>query len=1543
MYDTDYRQVTLQHPDLFQPDYLRATRKGEATQPLCGNIEGWGPLSQLRYDFTPCFLDVWISSVAVFGIVAGAGAIWYLIKRRTPAEVGTNWHFYTKLGIIGALIITTALQACLQIEALPGIWFGDFRFWTSIISIASLAVIGTIQYLEHWRTRQPNGVVLFYWLFFLIAYAVKLRSLVAQEAFHTRLPYFVTFCVSLGLALLESVLEYLVPKKKSVYDTLGDEDECPIEYADVFSVLTFGWITPMMKYGYREFLTQDDLWNLRRRDTTKVTGSVMNESWAIELDKKNPSLWLAMFRGFGGPYFRGAVFKTMSDVLAFAQPQLLRLLITWVDSHRRPNPQPPIRGVAIAAAMFGVSVAQTVCLNQYFQRAFETGMRIRSSLTAMIYAKSLKLSNEGKANKSTGDIVNYMAVDTQRLQDLSQYGQQLWSAPLQITLCMVSLYQLVGLPMLAGVGVMILSIPLNGLIAKIMKTLQKEQMKNKDSRTRLMTEILNNMKSIKLYAWGQAFMKKLNFIRNDQELNTLRKIGAAQSVANFTWSCTPIAVSTSTFTIFVLTSNQPLSTELVFPCLTLLNLLSFPLAVLPMVITAIIEASVAVGRLTSFLAAEELQDDAVLRKPPATNVGDETLRIRDATFTWDRNDSEGRRCLEDINFTARKGELSCVVGRVGAGKTSLLEAILGDLWKIHGEVVIHGAIAYVAQQSWVMNASVKENIVFGHRWDPGFYERTIHACALTEDFKTLPDGDQTEVGERGISLSGGQKARLTLARAVYARADVYLFDDCLSAVDQHVGRHLIDNVFGPKGLLASKTRVLATNSIPVLMESDYVALLREGRILEQGTYEQLIAMRGEVAYLIRTANNEEESSAASSSIEESKSSGSSTDESKTVFGTDPISEEEDSEQEVQERLGSIEPIRPGRATTRKSSFVTLRRASTASFKGPHGKLLDDEVGNTRSKQSKEFSEQGQVKFDVYREYAKASNMIAVSIYLATLIGAQTVNVGGSLWLKHWAEVNSQYGGNPDAGKYVGIYLAFGVGGALLTVVQTLILWIFCSIEASRKLHERMAYAIFRSPMSFFETTPTGRILNRFSSDIYRVDEVLARTFNMLFVNTAKAAYTLALICAATPIFVILILPLGAIYLYIQRYYLRTSRELKRLDSISKSPIFAHFQESLGGITTIRAYRQQQRFAMENEWRVDANLRAYFTSINANRWLAVRLEFIGSFIILAAAGFAIIAVSAGGGPSAGMVGLAMSYALQITQSLNWIVRQTVEVETNIVSVERCLEYARLPSEAPDVLSKHRPKIGWPSQGAVEFKDYSTRYRPGLNLVLKNVNLDIKPHEKIGVVGRTGAGKSSLTLALFRIIEPSSGHIAIDDLNTSSVGLLDVRRRLAIIPQDAALFKGTVRDNLDPAHVRDDTELWSVLAHARLKDHISSMPGHLEAQIHEGGSNLSQGQRQLVSLARALLTPTNILVLDEATAAVDIETDALLQTTLRSNVFKDRTIITIAHRINTILDSDRIVVLDHGTVAEFDSPATLVKQKGLFYELVKEAGLLDGFEL
>ncbi|OJJ48270.1 hypothetical protein ASPZODRAFT_130231 [Penicilliopsis zonata CBS 506.65] len=1507
-------------------------------QLFCGNAEGWGPLSPYLFDLTPCFLDLTVALVAIFGLVLGAGALWLLFNKRSPQPVPKNWHFYAKLTVLATLILATALQASLQVETDTNLGFTDIRLWASILTLASLGVIYAVQYYEHWRSRQPNGVVLFYWVFFIVVYAIKLRSLVARKLYEDQLPYFITFCVSLGLAVVEFLLEYLVPKKQSAYDALGDEDECPYEYADVFSVLTFSWMTPLMKHGYKNFLTQDDLWNLRRRDTTRTTGETLQKIWEHELTKKQPSLWLALFKAFGGPYFRGAIIKSGSDILAFVQPQLLRLLISFIDSYRSENPQPVIRGVAIAIGMFLVSVSQTMCLHQYFQRAFDTGMRVKSALTALIYSKSLKLSSEGRASKTTGDIVNHMAVDQQRLADLTQFGMQLWSAPFQMILCMVSLYQLVGASMFAGVAVMILMIPLNGVIARFMKKLQIVQMKNKDSRTRLMTEILNNIKSIKLYAWNTAFMNKLSHIRNDLELNTLRKIGATQSIANFTWQTTPFLVSCSTFTVFVLTTDRPMTTEIVFPALTLFNLLTFPLSILPVVITSIIEASVAVNRLTDYFTAEELQPDAVNFQDPVTHVGDESVRVRDASFTWNRYKED---CvLQNIDFSARKGELSCIVGRVGAGKSSLLQAMLGDLWKKNGEVAIRGRIAYVAQQSWVMNASVRENIVFGHRWDPHFYDLTVEACALVEDFKTLPDGDQTEVGERGISLSGGQKARLTLARAVYARADIYLLDDVLSAVDQHVGRHLINKVLGSNGILNGKTRILATNAIPVLKEADFIALLREKTLIEKGTYEQLMAMKGEIANLIRTtlADSDEEGSSTTSGTEEDSRGLASPESSEvaTVTGND---DSEDSDLDEAEReIGSLAPIRAAADGPRRTSTATLRRASTASWQGPRRKLADEE-NVLKSKQTKESSQQGKVKWSVYGEYAKNSNVIAVCFYLFALLASQTAQVAGNFWLKRWSEMNERQGVNADAGKYVGIYLAFGLGSSLLVIVQNLILWIFCSIEASRKLHERMAFAIFRSPMSFFETTPSGRILNRFSSDIYRVDEVLARTFNMLFANSARALFTMLVIAFSTPAFLLLAIPLGWVYLSYQKYYLRTSRELKRLDSVTRSPIYAHFQESLGGISTIRAYRQENRFALENEWRMDANLRAFFPSIGANRWLAVRLEFIGSIIIFASAILAIISVTTGSGLSAGMVGLAMAYALQITASLNWIVRQTVEVETNIVSVERVLEYANLPSEAPEVIFKNRPTIGWPAQGAVSFKNYSTRYREGLDLVLKDINLDIKPREKIGVVGRTGAGKSSLTLALFRIIEPDQGSISIDDLNVSSIGLFDLRGRLAIIPQDPAMFEGSLRDNLDPRHVHDDTELWSVLEHARLKDHVASMEGQLDASITEGGSNLSQGQRQLVSLARALLTPSNILVLDEATAAVDVETDALLQRTLRSSVFQERTIITIAHRINTIIDSDRIVVLDKGRVAEFDTPAALIQRGGQFYELVKEAGLLE----
>ncbi|TQS33808.1 hypothetical protein Golomagni_05835, partial [Golovinomyces magnicellulatus] len=601
--------------------------------PFCANKEGWGPISKFRYDFTPCFVDVWVATVAVFGLIFGPIAIWLLLKQKeTLLHNAKNTHFWIKQSILGLVALSTIAQLVLQVLAAPSTWYGDFRVFTTILLIASFGVIFAIQTIEQTRLRHANGVVLLFWLMLLISFSVKLRSLISQQVYHNDLPYFVCYSAAFGLSAIDFLVEWLWPRSVGPedYAAIDEEDECPVEYSTVFSRLTFSWMTPMMRRGYEIFLTEDDLWGLAKDDKTKNTGEAFENAWAQELHRRpqSPSLWLALFRAYGGPYIVAAIYKSFNDIIQYVQPQLLRLLIAWVYS-RAPknddNPQPTVQGAAIAIAMFACAVFQTTMVHQYFQLAFVTGMRIKGGLGSAIYRKSLRLSNEGRATKSTGDIVNYMAVDAQRLQDLTQFAQQAWSAPFQIIICMVSLYNLVGWSMMAGVAVMIIMMPVQGWVSKLMKNLQKDQMKNKDARSRLINEIITNMKSIKLYAWSSAFMSKLNFIRNEQELKNLRKIGATQAFANFTWNTAPFFVSCSTFTVFVLTQDRPLTTDIIFPALALFNLLTFPLAVLPMVITSIVEASVAVGRLTDFLVAEELQPNAVIVKPAPQDIGEETV------------------------------------------------------------------------------------------------------------------------------------------------------------------------------------------------------------------------------------------------------------------------------------------------------------------------------------------------------------------------------------------------------------------------------------------------------------------------------------------------------------------------------------------------------------------------------------------------------------------------------------------------------------------------------------------------------------------------------------------------------------------------------------------------------------------------------------------------------------------------------------------------------------------------------------------------------
>jgi ABC-type multidrug transport system fused ATPase/permease subunit len=1491
--------------------------------------ESWGPLSSIYNDLTPCFLQGILFGVsAALMIACGSYQIHYLRNKKISVANRINYSFYLKLLLVLA-------QFIFQVGLVIHYTFGPGIILTSLVlnAAATLVALG-VHYLEQFKSTVPNGVLLFYWLFQIILNLGRIGNLYLRNKIGSDFSTLVILSTVNAFIIL--VIEIVIPMKSiDYYQRLAKES--PYDRANVFSRITFDWMGGLMKKGYHKYLTEEDLPPLPKDLRASKTTRDFDHYWNSQPAQKKSIPW-AVAQAFGAHFLMGGLFKGAQDALAFIQPQLLRLLIKFVTDYTKSakagEPIPLTRGLLISVAMFIVSVVQTAFLHQYFQRAFDLGMKIKSSLTSVVYNKSLVLSNEARQESSTGDIVNLMSVDVQRLQDLVQNLQIIWSGPFQIILCLYSLHTLLGNAMWAGVAIMVIMIPLNAVIAKTQRRLQKTQMKYKDERSRLINEILNNIKSLKLYGWEQPFLKQLNYVRNDKELKNLKKMGVFMAFTNFTWNLAPFLVSCSTFAVFVWTSKKSLSTDLVFPALALFNLLSFPLAVVPMVITNIVEAQVAIGRLTKFLTSSELQTDAVIKVPRAQKVGDAAASIKNGTFLWSKAKGEQnyKVALSNINLSAKKGHLDCIIGKVGSGKSSIIQAFLGDLYKLDGEVTLHGKVAYVSQVPWIINGTVKDNILFGHKYDAHFYDLVLKACALTVDLSILPKGDRTEVGEKGISLSGGQKARLSLARAVYARADVYLLDDPLSAVDEHVSTHLTDHVLGPNGLLKSKCRILATNNIKVLSIADSLNLVSDGRLVEQGTYDDIMKQdSSKIRQLIESFGKKRENSPTpSKQIEEPAKNGDDESEVKDVVNLEDL----DSECDLEE-------------------VVSLRRASEVSFDHEErvGDVPVEEDADTKAR--KEHLEQGKVKWEIYLEYAKACGPINVVIFLGFAIGSYLVNVASTFWLEHWSEINSRYGYNPNVGKYLGIYFLLGIGYSMASLIQNVYLWIFCSIQGSKKIHQDMADSVLRAPMTFFETTPIGRILNRFSNDIYKVDEIIGRVFNMFFSNSIKVFLTIIVISFSTWQFVFLIFPLAFLYFYYQQYYLRTSRELKRLDSVSRSPIFANFQESLIGVATIRAYGKEERFKHLNESRVDKNMSAYNPTINSNRWLAVRLEFLGSIIILGAAGLSILTLKTSH-LSAGIVGLSVSYALQITQSLNWIVRMSVEVETNIVSVERCLEYSHLSSEAPDIVPDHRPPQTWPDHGEIKFKDYSTKYRPELDLVLRNINLDIKPQEKIGIVGRTGAGKSSITLALFRIIEAFDGNISIDGVNTSEIGLYDLRHRLSIIPQDSQVFQGTIRSNLDPVDEFSDDQIWRALELAHLKEHVIKMSEEskdkedvsdpLLATVSEGGSNLSIGQRQLMCLGRVLLklNYSKILVLDEATAAVDVETDKILQQTIRTE-FKDKTIITIAHRLNTILDSDRILVLEKGEIAEFDTPSNLLKNKNsLFYSLCKQGGFTSDDE-
>ncbi|KAK7488019.1 hypothetical protein BaRGS_00020764, partial [Batillaria attramentaria] len=1354
------------------------------------------------------------------------------------------------------------------------------------VKVATFILACVLVQVERRKAIITSGVLWIFWLLLTLAGIIPFYTKIIHKDYRDDLTQFCVYYVYYSLVLLQLLLHSVADTRSLPgYHVLGQKPS-PELTASFPSRLTFWWMNGLVLRAYRKDLVEDDLYDLHPRDNSARVVPQFRIAWKKELHRVNrlnrerektasrhrhyvsftnsptptrhtrdddnasettsllangatiskgsiedkgskpkqveASLLRVLVRTYGWDLMTSFVLKLVCDLLQFVGPLLLDTLIAYTNNKQN---EAEWKGYVYACSFFVVSMTTCVIYRQHFHMVMTLGMRIRSALITAVYTKALTISNEERKHTTVGHVVNLMSTDCRRLDNATEYLYVVWSAPLNIALALWLLWGQLGASVLAGLGIMILLIPLNAILTVKLRKLQAQQMKLKDDRVKLMNEVLTGIKVLKLYAWEPSFQEKVSEIRH-QELMVLRKNAYVLAVSNFLWTTAPFIVTLVTFVTYVLASESHyLDAGKAFVSLSLFYILRAPMNLLPVLVAQLAQAQVSLSRLGNFLRRHDLDTDNVQRDSHAASA----VSIVRGTFTWDKK--LPLPTLRGIDLEVPKGKLVAVVGQVGSGKSSLVSAILGEMEKLEGKVTVQSSVAYVPQQAWIQNTTLKDNVLFGSPYRPRDYNAVLDACALRPDLDVLPGGDMTEIGEKGINLSGGQKQRVSLARAVYSDADIYLLDDPLSAVDSHVGKHIFQEVIGAKGMLCHKTRVLVTHGVHWLPMVDMIVVMTDGRISEMGSYDQL---------LIHTTKVH---------IQQQMDSGTSVDEL------------------------------PSRS----------------------------------------------VKLSVFLTYFRAIGLGVTLVIFALYAAYQGVSVYSSIWLSQWTDddllANTSLANTTQYEErnymYLGVYGGLGVGQAMLMLVYSLLSTV-SMVKAAGTLHVNMLSNIMRSPMSFFDTTPSGRIVNRFSSDVTTVDNNLPVMLRQLISTVLSVISTLVVISYSTPIFLVVVLPLGGIYYLVQRFYIPTSRQLKRIESTTRSPIFNHFSETITGAASIRAYSAQSRFIDDNMAKVDKNLTFCFFSLAANRWQGFRLEFLGNLVVLLAAMFAVVSDVEGG-----VVGLSVTYAMQVTVAMNWMVRAASDLETNI---------------APWSLPGRRPPDDWPDTGTVNFLNYSTRYRPGLDLVLKGLNCHIQGGQKVGIVGRTGAGKSSMTVALFRLIESAGGSIVIDGQQISKMGLHDLRARLTILPQDPVLFSGSLRMNLDPFDQYTDEQIWRAVEHAHLKKFVTETPAGLGYECGEGGANLSVGQRQLVCLARSLLRKSKILVLDEATAAVDMETDDLIQQTIRTE-FKDCTVFTIAHRLNTILDYDRILVMDQGEVREYDSPETLLQNKqSAFYNMAKDANLV-----
>ncbi|KAG0379808.1 hypothetical protein BGX24_011581 [Mortierella sp. AD032] len=1212
----------------------------------------------------------------------------------------------------------------------------------------------------------------------------------------------------------------------------------------------------------------------------------------------------------------------------------------------------------------------SLAFTQLFARSVVcSGALLRSALVDMIFQKSTRISSKDRLNYPDGTIFNLISNDAHRIDFCLEGLGFLFVVPVTVVVTVGLLMHWMGPSALVGAIVLILSNPLQTWAMTLLNPIRIQVSKLTDSRMGLMTEILQGIKVIKFFAYESSFWKKLTDIRFT-EIKCVSWLLQVRGLIYSTSSSLPVFASALSFVMYAALGNK-LEPEIVFPSLAFFTGLRVPLLILPYCYSDALDGWVSIKRIQKFLLTGDIQP-----LPPVDMTHASALSIKDADFYWDQLPSttvaaalsaDGKPTpsattviettsssiapnssrnsvtedgevderqpllsasntnsnttqesvsaimpfLRDINLHVPRGALVAIVGPVGSGKSSLLQAMVGTMMKSQGEVIRGATISYASQTPWIQNATIMDNILFDTPMEEERYWRVIKACSLEQDLTQLTSGDQTEIGERGVNLSGGQKARLSLARSVYYNAEMVIMDDPLSAVDAHVGKRLWQDCVLHE--LGNKTRVIATHQLHVLPDVDYVVCMKHGRIAEQGTFQDLMANQGDFFKLMKKygghhhdgdEDGEDKSGVKHPRrrvLKRNKSSAGKVVTAATESATTTTTIESDDDSTVLQESDEI---------VSESDGESIKEI-------PKGQMIDEERAS------------GAVSRTVYRNYFRLGGDWNWIFIVFMLSAQQAAGVAMNIWLSFWS--SDRFG--LTVWEYIDVYVATAVVQLIIVMLGSYVL-VLAILKGSKKIHDNAFYSVLRSPMSFFDTTPAGRILNRFSKDVSTIDNMAA--VNSLLITLTGILSVLILSAVFLPWIVPIMVPLTMLYYSIALYYQKTSRELKRMDALVRSHLFSYFSEALNGMGTLKAYYPHgiESAIERNRVNMDRSHRIYYIQVMGTKWIGGRVYVLGHVLNFVAL---VLIIWARDDIDPATAGLVLSYLARLASEMSWAIQCAGDVENNMTSVERLFYYTdALEQEPPAEILDRKPVPSWPQQGSISFKEVALRYRPELPLVLDRISFDIKAGHKVGVVGRTGAGKSSLIQALFLLVPLDSGKIVMDGIETDTIGTADLRSKMSIIPQDPILFQGTFRYNLDPLQRHTEQELWQALEASDLKAYVQQQEGGLDAIVAAQGENLSVGQRQLVCLSRALLSRSKVVILDEATASVDLATDSLIQKAIRVD-FADSTVITIAHRLNTVIDYNRILVMDKGQVAEYDTPHSLLSNKqSMFSRMVDETG-------